>query len=130
MSDQPKTRLEEEIEYIDNMIALEETKFEKAEAVKLLMNSETEAGKAFQLVILESYMVDEANRITEVVTTPDGLKKDTIETMMEKLVAIRHLRAFIQAIGVEATNATLNIEDYKQQKIDIKADPTLLDEVE
>lgn len=119
-----ENKLAEELKWIDTRIEEEEEMFADSTAMIKLMQDEN-----FQRVILEKYMEGEAERITKVLTTPDGLKKDTQEVLVEKLLAIRHLRSFIQGIDVNSTNAKLNIEELKQSKIDLKANPSqLMDE--
>jgi len=110
--------LEQEIEFIDKRIGEEEAKIQQAKDLEVLFATE-----AFDRVILQAYMVGEADRITSAITMPDGMKREHIQTAMDKLVAIRHLRKFLANLELDSSFAVENIEDLKSTRIDIKANP-------
>ena len=119
MSNQPKTRLEEELEFLDSRI--------KDEEAKMVMNNDLEELfklDSFKRVMLEAYMEDEADRITSAITTPDGMKKEHIDTLLGKLVSIRNLRAFLEKIGTESHFAKETLQELKETRDDVKANPS------
>lgn len=55
----------EELELADKVVAAE-----KFEALELLLDENTEAGKAFKVLILDGYLKDEAARTTSLLAEP------------------------------------------------------------
>lgn len=111
-------KIQEELDFINSRIKEEEYKAKQHEYVQELF-----ATDSFKSLILEDYMEGEAARLTGAITTPDGMKREHIETAMEKLVSIRHLRAFLARVEMDAMHAQDNLEEYKATRDEIKANP-------
>lgn len=114
---------EKELDVLDSRILEEETKIEKHKALQVLFDKDSEAGKAFAIIILDGYAEAEADRICKAITTPDGMKREHIETAVDKLKGIRHLRAYLAMVELDAMHAVETLDDLKFTKNDIKANP-------
>ena len=111
-------QVEEELEFLNSRIAEEEY---KAEQYKML--TEMYEDPKFKMLILEDYMEGEAERITSAITTPDGMKREHIQTAMDKLLGIRHLRTFLSKIEIDSHFATETLQELKETRDDVKANP-------
>lgn len=119
-----KTNQEKELDVLDLRILEEESKLQKHDALKLLFDKDTDAGKAFDTIILNGYAKEEADRLTAAITTPDGMKREHIETAFDKLKGIRSLRAYLASVEMNAMHAADTLDDLKFTRNDIKVNPT------
>ena len=78
----------------------------------------------FDIIILNGYAKEEADRLTAAITTPDGMKREHIETAFDKLKGIRSLRAYLASVEMNAMHAADTLDDLKFTRNDIKVNPT------
>jgi len=116
--------VEIEVKALDARLVEEEAKVTKHKALQKLFDRDTEAGEAFATIILDGYGKEEADRITKSIITPDGMKREHIETSIDKLKGIRHLNAYLARIEMDAMYADETIKELKFAKDDIKVNPS------
>jgi hypothetical protein len=109
-----ETNLKTELADIDSRIATLNKNIELGEALKKLHQNED-----FKNVILEGYMDDEAERIFKVLVDPShNLKRDIMENLMDKLMAIRSIKQYFGTILINAAMAPEEIkneEEYRKE---------------
>jgi hypothetical protein len=109
-----ETNLKTELADIDSRIATLRKNIELGEALQKLHENED-----FKNVILEGYMDDEAERIFKVLVDPShNLKRDIMENLMDKLMAIRSIKQYFGTILINAAMAPeeiANEEKYRKE---------------
>ena len=109
-----ETNLKTELADIDSRIATLNKNIELGEALQKLHENED-----FKNVILEGYMDDEAERIFKVLIDPShNLKRDIMENLMDKLMAIRSIKQYFGTILINAAMAPEEIkneEEYRKE---------------
>jgi hypothetical protein len=109
-----ETNLKTELADIDSRIATLRKNIELGEALQKLHENED-----FKNVILEGYMDDEAERIFKVLVDPShNLKRDIMENLMDKLMAIRSIKQYFGTILINAAMAPEEIkneEEYRKE---------------
>jgi len=108
----------EELDVLDTRIEEVKNSIKMHDALKAEYGSDS-----FKLLILNGYMEEEAVRLTSAITTPDGMKREHIQSAIDKLVSIRHLRAYLARVELDAMHAEETLEDLVSTKNDIKFNP-------
>jgi len=82
---------------------------------------------------LEYYFVNETRRLSDTLTSTMPMKKELVETLQDKQLAIRHLKLFIENIGTMTDEMLEEIKniDKTLQAIDVGGfDESLLDSLD
>jgi hypothetical protein len=107
-----KSNLKELLEEIDNRIETLKKQQELADAVERLHNNDD-----FIKVIIDGYFGDEAKRLCGLLLEPNGLKREIILNINDKLTAIRNFKIFIGTVLQNASIAQEQIdEEMKYRK--------------
>ena len=111
--------IEEQLEAIDLSNAEQQRYVDRAKAFEKL--SETEE---FKLVIEEGLLIDEMNRLNELLLTPNIKDMETTETIISKILTIRYYNEYFGSanyqgvIKTQAANAKQVIkanEEYREE---------------
>jgi CheY-like chemotaxis protein len=109
-----ETNLKTELADIDSRVETLKKNIELGEALQKLHENED-----FKKVILDGYMEDEAERIFKVLVDPShNLKRDIMENLMDKLMAIRSIKQYFGTILINAAMAPeeiANEEKYRKE---------------
>ena len=101
----PKTEHEEvELELAEKAIAVE-----KYEALELLLDDTTEAGKAFKLLVLDGYLKDEAVRLTSLLAR-HGMEQNRSK-LFEALAGVSHFENYLYVVQIMGAPSQDDVED-------------------
>jgi len=117
------TNLKEELKQIDDEIV----EMKKAKRLADLI-TELHENEAFKEVILQGYLIDEADRIYRNLVTPMNMKRDTIENLKDKLTATKDLKEYFGTKLLEAMDIDDKILENEQLRKDVTAGLVTLEE--
>ena len=83
----------EELERAEKVVATE-----KYNALHLLLDENTEAGKAFKILVLDGYLKDKAVEYTSLLAEPS--MKSHRGDIFESIVAVSHLEQYLKMIDI------------------------------
>lgn len=98
--------LQERLDEVDSTISEYKEQIALGEAIQRL-----EANPDYQLVISQTYLGKEADRITDLIVGDDFLKREQMENIVEMGLSIRNFKQFIKYKKIDAQNAPNYIAD-------------------
>ena len=113
------SNLQETLEAIDNVIAVEELLIKRGDALNRMKRTDD-----YKLVFEEGYIETESKKLFDILTDPSGASCYTAEEIHLKLEAISHFRGYVGTedfqgiVDVEAVNAPGAIQrerDYRKE---------------